>query len=200
MKKAFMLIMGIFVMFSCKNESKTNENNDTLEDKSVHKSEHLAGGWSEVPVEDDVKEALDFALKEINPTANLKKVIRAKKQVVKGLNYDLALTLENGETWNVQVYRDLEGNLSLTKKAKNPMPGGWSEMGITPEVEDAVDFVLSRMNHASPLKEILSAKSQVVRGVNYEVSFSLENNSVWTAKVHRDLDGKFMLLQEPESK
>ena len=74
--------------------------------------------------------------------------------------------------------------------------GGWSDTEITPEVEGAVDFVLSRMNNASPLKEILSAKRQVVKGYNYEVTFSLENNSVWTAKVNRGLDGNFTLLEE----
>jgi hypothetical protein len=50
------------------------------------------------------------------------------------------------------------------------------------------------MNNPSPLKEILSAKSQIVKGVNYEVTFSLENNSVWNASVNRDLNGNFSIL------
>jgi predicted amidohydrolase YtcJ len=170
------------------------------EGKTVYKKEKLAGGWSEAPIEDDVKEALDFALEEINPNAELKQVIRARKQVVKGLNYDLSFSLENGETWNVIVYRDLEGKLSLTKKTKTPMPGGWTDTEITTDVEGAVDFVLSRMNNASPLKEILSAKSQVVKGINYEVTFSLENNTLWTARVNRGLDGKYTLLEEAQKK
>ena len=76
------------------------------------------------------------------------------------------------------------------------IPGGWSDTEITPEVKEAVDFVVSRMNNASSLKEILSAKRQVVKGYNYEVTFRLENSSVWTAKVNRALDGTYTLLQE----
>lgn len=170
------------------------------EGKTVYQKQNLAGGWQEVDMEDDVKEALDFALKEISPVAKLKRLISAKKQVVKGLNYDLTLALEDGATWNVIVYRDLEGKLSLTKKTKSPMPGGWMETEITPEVEEAVDFILSRMNNASPLKEIVSAKSQVVKGINYEVTFSLENNTIWTGKVNRDLDGKYSIIEEVKRK
>lgn len=164
------------------------------EGKTVYRKEKLAGGWSETPMDDDVKEALDYAMREIKANSSLKKMIHAKKQVVKGLNYDLSFSLENGETWNVIVYRDLEGNLSLTQKTRTPMPGGWSDVPIDQQVEEALDFVLSRMNNASPLKEILSAKGQVVNGYNYEVTFSLENNSVWKASVHRDLHGNFSIL------
>lgn len=112
------------------------------------------------------------------------------------MNYDLTFSLENGEIWNAVIYRDLDGNFSLTKKNKRVMPGGWSDTEITPEVKDAVNFILSRMNNASDLKEILSAKSQVVKGINYELTFSLENNSVWTGKVNRGLDGQYTLLEE----
>lgn len=184
-KSLLMTILLAVIFISCNQNQKNNSNQETL-----------VGGWSEVTMEEDVREALDFAIEEINPTAKLEKVISAKKQVVKGLNYDLTFSLENGATWNVIVYRNLEGKFSLTEKTKSPMPGGWMDTKINPEVEGAVDFVLSRMNNASPLKEILSAKSQVVKGINYEVTFSLENNTIWTGKVNRDLDGEYTLLEE----
>lgn len=196
MKNAIIIILGILTILSCKNESKTAGDSNIPADKTLQKKENLAGGWVEAAVENDVEEALDFALEEINAKAKLKNVLRAMKQVVKGLNYDLTFSLENGETWNALVYRDLDGNYSLTQKSKMPMPGGWSNTEITPEVEEAVEFVVSHLNNASALKEIVSAKSQVVRGVNYDVTFSLENSSVWTAKVHHGLDGRYSLLQE----
>ncbi|WP_235996396.1 amidohydrolase family protein [Robertkochia sediminum] len=170
------------------------------EGKTVYKNENALGGWNTTKVEGDVKEALDYALGAVRPNAELREVLRAKKQVVRGLNYDLVFILENGETWNVTVYRDLDGNLSVTKKSKTPVPGGWSATEITPEVEEAVDFVLSRMNNASPLKEILSAERQVVKGMNYLVTFALENNSEWTARVHRDLDGSFTMLEQAKQR
>lgn len=46
------------------------------------------------------------------------------------------------------------------------------------------------------MKNVLSAKKQVVKGLNYDITFSLENSSVWTAKVNHGLDGRYALLQE----
>lgn len=166
------------------------------EGKTVYKKEKSLGEWSETNLEDDVKEAIDYAVKEINPTSKLKKVIETRKQIVKGINYELSFSLVNGEIWNVLVYRDLDGNFSLTKKTQRSIAGGWKDSEINDDVINSVEFVLSQMNNSSPLKEILSAKSQVVKGVNYEVVFSLKNNTVWTAKVNRGLDGKFSILQE----
>jgi len=160
------------------------------------KKDMIVGGWSKSEIDEQVQDAVTFVLGQLKTSSKLDRIISVKKQIVNGVNYDLTFTLENGETWNAVVYRDLDGNFSLTKKSKIHLPGGWSDTEITPEVEGAVDFVLSRMNNASPLKEILSAKSQVVKGINYEVTFSLENNTVWTARVNRGLDGTYTLLQE----
>lgn len=87
----------------------------------------------------------------------------------------------------------LEGKRNKEEKAR---VGGWSNTQITSDVQEAAEFVVSRMNNASALKEVLSAKKQVVKGFNYELTYSLDNNSVWTAQVHRDLDGNFSLLKE----
>ena len=40
-------------------------------------------------------------------------IVSIKKQVVKGMNYDLTIELENGEIWNAIVYQDLTGELSF---------------------------------------------------------------------------------------
>lgn len=95
---------------------------------------------------------------------------------------------------DIQVLQTIKEGQTVYKKEN--LVGGWSDTEITSEVEDAVDFVISRMNNASSLKKILSAKRQVVKGYNYEVTFELENNSIWTAKVNRGLDGAFTLLDE----
>ncbi|KXX71122.1 hypothetical protein AVL50_09830 [Flammeovirga sp. SJP92] len=81
-----------------------------------------------------------------------------------------------------------------------PLVGGWSDSSITPEVKEAVNFIISTMDKPASLKEIISAKSQVVQGMNYEVIFSLEDNSVWTGKVYRDLKGNFTLSKPIEKK
>jgi hypothetical protein len=73
--------------------------------------------------------------------------------------------------------------------------GGWSEGEIDEATEDAVAFVLSRMNTSAKLKRILQVKKQVVKGMNYDITFELDNNTVWNAVVYRDLSGEFSITQ-----
>jgi len=84
--------------------------------KNKEMSEMLAGGWNESEVDEPVKDAVAFLLNRMNTSSELKEIIRVKKQVVNGMNYDITFELENGEIWNAIVYRDLSGNFSL----KNP--------------------------------------------------------------------------------
>jgi choloylglycine hydrolase len=73
------------------------------------------------------------------------------------------------------------------------MPGGWSEGPIDQPARDAVDFVLKRMNTTGKLKRILQVRRQVVNGMNYEITFELDNNSTWNAFLYRSLKGEFTL-------
>ena len=83
----------------------------------------------------------------------------------------------------------------MTDKPKRGLVGGWSEAEITPIVEEAATFAVSKLEIESPLKEILSVKSQVVKGMNYEITYSLEDGTEWVSKVYRDLDGTLSLTE-----
>ncbi|MBL7472918.1 cystatin family protein [Robertkochia sediminum] len=78
--------------------------------------------------------------------------------------------------------------------------GGWQEAPIDPEIEEAVAFVLDEMDTPLKLVRIISAKKQVVKGMNYDLNFEMENNEVWNARVYRDLSGEFSLTKRPELK
>lgn len=80
------------------------------------------------------------------------------------------------------------------------MVGGWQTTEVTPEVEDAVQFVLEQMNTASELDEIVQVKTQVVKGYNYDIDFRLENGEVWNVIVYRDLDGDFSMTKKAQLK
>ena len=82
------------------------------EDKEIQ----LLGGWRAAEVNQNVEEAVSFMLRQLNSSSNLKKILSSKKQVVKGMNYDLSTELENGEVWNSIVYRDLSGEFSFLKQ------------------------------------------------------------------------------------
>jgi hypothetical protein len=72
--------------------------------------------------------------------------------------------------------------------------GGWSEGEIDQTTEDAVAFVLSRMNTSGKLKRIVQVKKQVVKGMNYDITFELDNNTVWNAVVYQNLSGEFSII------
>jgi len=77
-----------------------------------------AGGYQEVEIDQDVEDAVAFALGQMNTSAKLEKITGAKAQVVKGMNYDITFVLDNGETWNTVVYRDLAGDFAIVKEAE----------------------------------------------------------------------------------
>eukprot|EP00276_Gloeochaete_wittrockiana_P009889 CAMPEP_0184656286 /NCGR_PEP_ID=MMETSP0308-20130426/16229_1 /TAXON_ID=38269 /ORGANISM="Gloeochaete witrockiana, Strain SAG 46.84" /LENGTH=93 /DNA_ID=CAMNT_0027093335 /DNA_START=97 /DNA_END=378 /DNA_ORIENTATION=- len=72
-------------------------------------------------VDNDVKEAADFAIGEINKMSNsltpsfISNIVSAQKQVVAGLNFLLTLELgPKSQMYDVVVYRDLQGKFSLS--------------------------------------------------------------------------------------
>ena len=92
--------------------------------------------------------------------------------------------------------------LNFEKKAgsgQRSLAGGWSISEVTPEVEQALDYVLAQMNNSAKLDEILEVKTQVVAGKNYDIEFRLDNGSVWEVIVFRDLSGDFS-MKHPATK
>jgi hypothetical protein len=83
----------------------------------------------------------------------------------------------------------------IAPKGGKMIAGGWSEGEIDQTTEDAVAFVLSRMNTSGKLKRIVQVKKQVVKGMNYDITFELDNNTVWNAVVYRDLSGEFSITK-----
>tara|TARA_Y100001956_G_scaffold56230_2_gene55252 strand:+ start:1893 stop:2264 length:372 start_codon:yes stop_codon:yes gene_type:complete len=82
---------------------------------------------------------------------------------------------------------------------KNPMcstevmPGGWSKSDVTPDVERAVNTVITQMNSASGLKQINEVRTQIVSGVNYAIEFTLDNGEVWNTVVYKNLRNDYMI-------
>lgn len=88
------------------------------------------------------------------------------------------------------------GRVHLNKKQpERQLAGGWSETEVTPEVEKALDFVLQQMNTAAKLDKIVSVKTQIVKGRNYDIDFLLDNGEVWNTVVYVDLDGSMKMTK-----
>ena len=82
----------------------------------------------------------------------------------------------------------------VESKTNKMIAGGWSDAEIDPMAEEAVAFVIEQINTSAKLKEIKSVRKQVVNGLNFELSFELDNAEVWKAKVHRSLSGEYSIL------
>lgn len=75
----------------------------------------MAGGLASADVNSpEVQAAAQFAAQALGGL--LAKVTKAEQQVVAGMNYKMSLELQDGSKHNVVVYKDLQGNMSLTQK------------------------------------------------------------------------------------
>ena len=109
----FILLMSFFVI-ACQNNKPKNDKPDsenTIRDKPVN----VVGGWTETEINVEVKNAANFALKEIQSTSEIKEILDAKTQIVSGKNYDITFILKNGEKWNVVVYKNVKKEYQLLK-------------------------------------------------------------------------------------
>jgi choloylglycine hydrolase len=82
--------------------------------------------------------------------------------------------------------------------SKPMMPGGWNEGTVDQPTEEAVAFILSQMNSKAKLKRIVGVKKQVVNGMNYDITFELDNNTLWNAIVYRSLSGEFSIRKKAQ--
>lgn len=73
------------------------------------------------------------------------------------------------------------------------MPGGWQDAEITPEVQQAINTLMDRMNNASPLEEVTRVRTQVVNGINYAIEVKLENDQYWHGVVYRNIRGDYLI-------
>lgn len=84
----------------------------------------IVGGYGAADLADeDVKAAQALAVNEIytrNPTRALVEKVSAETQVVAGLNYSFNITMTGGATYRVIVFRNLQGEMSVTDFEKLP--------------------------------------------------------------------------------
>ncbi len=81
----------------------------------------LAGGYSSVEIDPDVRKVADFAVRARSENAGkplrLVKILKAERQVVAGLNFRLAIEIADGDKSFVAhavVWKKLDGSMVLT--------------------------------------------------------------------------------------
>lgn len=79
----------------------------------------VAGGWSAGQSDNpDVREAAQFAARQLGHHARLAHIDAVRQQVVAGMNYRLTLRLTNRQRWDVTVWRRLDGTMELSRKQR----------------------------------------------------------------------------------
>jgi uncharacterized protein related to proFAR isomerase len=93
----------------------------TIEEKVVvmeQKQRNLVGGWKSIEITDTVKELASYVVTQENIESPIKELSNAASQVVSGKNYRFQMLLENGETWETQVYVNINKERSITSLKK----------------------------------------------------------------------------------
>lgn len=80
------------------------------------------------------------------------------------------------------------------------LAGGYQvQTTVSPEAKQALATVLAQMNTAAKLDKIIEVRTQVVAGINYAITFQLDNGEIWHTVVWEDLQGNYKMTQ-PASK
>ncbi|MGN6363256.1 cystatin domain-containing protein [Asticcacaulis taihuensis] len=80
--------------------------------------------------------------------------------------------------------------------AQEPLPivGGFQKASVDDaDIRTAADFAISAAPKKSKLADIVTARQQVVAGINYSLCLKLKSGKFVAAKVFRDLDKSYKL-------
>lgn len=75
--------------------------------------------------------------------------------------------------------------------------GAWSQISIDEEVMNVAYFSASILSDGQ-LKNVLSAKQQLVAGTNYALLLEMNNEHRWEVIVYRDLDNIYHLISSKQ--
>lgn len=84
--------------------------------------------------------------------------------------------------------------LKVKCQSVKAMPGGWKDAEVTPEAKQSALLAAASLEGSHTVKEIISVQQQVVAGMNYSVVFSIDDDTVYVAKVYRNLQGQYKIL------
>ena len=89
--------------------------------------------------------------------------------------------------------QEVNPELKIQCETTQSLVGGWKDAEVTPEAKQSAQLAIASMEGSHTLKEIQSVQQQVVAGMNYRVTFTIEDNSAYVAKVFRNLQGEYKI-------
>ena len=109
----YFLVSTLMSFVQCKETIK----NTSIEEKSEVMEQgqrNLVGGWKSIEITDTIEELANYVITLKNIESPIKELSNAASQIVSGKNYRFRMLLENGETWETQVYVNIRKERSIT--------------------------------------------------------------------------------------
>ena len=103
------LILGALFISACQPVEQTQPLNE----------EYLAGGWHKVVLNEPIKLAANFALKELTLADHkIVEISDISSQIVAGTNYSFTMLLSNSSIYKVIIFHDLADQYQLLESKK----------------------------------------------------------------------------------
>ncbi|XP_046351315.2 multicystatin-like isoform X1 [Haliotis rufescens] len=156
----------------------------------------MPGGLTNVDVNSlEVLNISNFALGKINGLQgaqnSMEQIISAKTQVVAGVNYVLAIRIKEGDktqicnvkVWSQPWLNKLEMTqhscTQVTKRALGLLGGVTAVDVNSAEIKEVANFAVTEINglqgEQNSLVKVVNARKQIVSGINYILTLSLQN-------------------------
>lgn len=109
-KKLFAVSAAAIVLSAC--SSPEPETNPELKTQ-CEAAQPLVGGWKKAEITPEAKQSASLAIASMEGNHTLKEVLSVEQQVVAGMNYKVAFTVDDGTAYVAKVFRNLKGEYKM---------------------------------------------------------------------------------------
>nr|WP_267136016.1 cystatin domain-containing protein [Vibrio sp. J1-1] len=106
----------LVLLVGCQQNNPEEETTEITASADVCSSQgNMPGGWKMFKSTPDVQKAMAFVLTEMDTPSSFKQILNVHAQIVSGVNYAIECEMDDGVIWNTIVYRNLDGDYSITQ-------------------------------------------------------------------------------------
>ena len=106
----------LVLLVGCQQNNPEEETTEITASADVCSSQgNMPGGWKMFKSTPDVQKAMAFVLTEMDTPSSFKQIFNVHAQIVSGVNYAIEFEMDDGVIWNTIVYRNLDGDYSITQ-------------------------------------------------------------------------------------
>ncbi len=111
-KKLLAVSAAAIVLSACSSSEPEQETNPELQ-VQCETAQRLVGGWQKAEITPEAKQSALLAIASMEGNHTLKEVLSVEQQVVAGMNYKVAFTIEDGTSYVAKVFRSLKGEYKM---------------------------------------------------------------------------------------